>query len=395
MNDHDTLTRSLTRVRNVSLFAAIIAGALCAVGYFLDARAFFAGYLAGWLFWLGVTLGCLAFMMIHAQTGGAWGVVLRPVIESANDVLPLVVVAFVPLLFGMHELYVWSDAEHVALDETLLAKSQYLNVNAYLVRSAAYLAIWLLIGWAMASRRPTDEPHAAAALERRRRIVSGPGLVLYGFTITLASIDWVMSIEPHWYSTMYGTIYMASQATAGLALAIVITALVALHPPWDAIAHPARFRDLGSLLLTAVAFWSYVVFMQFLLIWSANLPEEVTFFLTRSRGGWPIVAWGMVLLGMVVPIAALLMRRVKRNRFALAAVAASTLAGLLLHWYWLVAPPFGDVGYAAWQALAAFVAIGGFWLAMFAARLAVRSGWPIGQYALQGNEDERPRYEAA
>ena len=369
---------NFSRVSAIAALLGVAGTVVCAVAWQLNSRTFFPGYLTAWLFWLGISLGCLVLLMIHSVTGGGWGETASTGFACGVAPLVLLAVLFVPVWFGLDQIYPWAQGDRMSTDEALCAKSEYLTEHGLAIRSAIYFVLWILLGVGM-TRPQTGNGIVEAGTNRpRRAAIGGPGLMVYGLSASLASVNWAMSLEPLWYSTMYGTIFMASQAASGLAFAILFAALMVEErsPRDDTLA--GRLQDLGNLLLTAIIFWAYVVFMQFLLMWSGNLPEEVSYYVIRSRDGWQFIVTLMACLFFIVPLAALLSRELKRNRRQLAAVAGSVLVATLFNWYLLVVPPFGPAGTSAWQTIAALIAIGGFWMTIVARQVANRGSLVAG-----------------
>ena len=343
---------------------------LCAgIGVFQHG-AFFRGYLVAYNFWLGVALGCLAITMLYHLTGGGWGLILRRLLESATRTLPLLLVFFVPLLFGLHELYEWADPEAAARDSLLQHKSVYLNVPRFVAFSAGYFVIWLVIAYLLNQWSRDQDATADPRLLRRFRLLSAPGLVLYGLTITFASVDWVMSLDWHWYSTIFPVVFAIGQVLTGFAFATAAAAFLASRPPLADIVTPAHFQDLGNLLLAFVMFWAYVSFSQFLLIWSGNLPEEIRWYAPRFEGGWQWIGVGLILCQFAVPFLLLLSREVKRNPRALCRVAVLVLCMRFVDLMWQIVPAFppGDL-LGHWldiaTALLAWLGLGGIWMGVF------------------------------
>lgn len=330
---------------------------------------FFRSYLIAYIFWLGIPLGCLVIVMLQHLTGGTWGIVIRRTLESATRTLPLLVLLFLPLLLGLHGLYRWTDPDEIAGDESLRHKQIYLNIPFFLIRAGVYFLAWLglaffLNRWSREQDRG-DSPH----LSRRFQILSGPGLVIYGLTITFASIDWVMSLEPHWYSTIYGAMFGTGQVLAAFAFTIAVVMLLADKPPLCERLTPALLRDLGSLLLAFVMLWAYLSFSQFLLIWAGNLPEEIPWYLRRLEGGWQVIGVLLILFHFGLPFLLLLSRDIKRNRRTLAAVAGGVLVMRFVDVFWLIEPAFSR-RYIYWLLdLVALAGVGGLWLAMFIRQL--------------------------
>ena len=388
MSHSQSAQPDLRRVQLPALAAGVAGLAACAVGAYLDPGAFYQSYLFAYLFWFGIALGSLAILMLHHLVGGAWGFPIRRLLESAALTLPLLLVLFLPLLLGLGELYEWARPDALAADSLLQHKSAYLNPTFFVARAAIYFAIWIglaffLNRWSLEQDR-TDDP----ALARRMRDLSRFGLVLYMLTMTFAAIDWVMSIEPHWYSTIYGLIYVAGQGLAGFSVAIIVAALLSRREPLAGAVTPERFGDLGGLLLAFVMFWAYVALSQFLLIWSANLPEEVTWYVRRIQGGWSWVIIFVIAFQFVLPFLLLLARRVKRTIPALAGLAGLIMLVHLIDLFWLVVPPFRQDGLSVhWLDLAAPIGIGGLWVAAFAWLLARRPLLPLHDPRAQGLQE--------
>jgi hypothetical protein len=290
---------------------------LSGMGGVLDPAQFFHSYLLAYFFWLGLPLGCLGILMVHHLVGGTWGAIIRRVLESGTRTLPLMALFFVPLLFGLRELYSWALPQAVAQDELLRHKSPYLNEPFFAVRLAAYFVAWLLPAyllnrWAH-QQDLTPERVAQRPIRRRLIMLSGFGLLLYGFTMTFAAIDWVMSLEPHWYSSIYGILAVVGQLLGALAFVVVVTAWLAAYAPLSEVLSPTHVHDLGNVMLVSVLFWAYISFSQWLIIWSGNLPEEVIWYVRRTEGGWQWVALTLVLFQFAVPFGFLLSGDVKRH----------------------------------------------------------------------------------
>jgi hypothetical protein len=368
---------------------ALVAGGggvvLCGVGGLLNPTQFFRSYLLAYLFWLGIPLGSLAILMLHHLVGGAWGAVIRRVLESATRTLPLLVLLFVPLLFGLHELYSWARPEAVVNDVLLQRKSQYLNIPFFVLRSAGYLAIWLAMSYLLNRWSLAQDQTAADPFERRMRLLSGPGLVLYVLTATFAAVDWAMSLEPHWFSTIYGILVIVGQLLATLAFAVLVAALLAETPPLSEVISSAHFHDLGNLLLAFVMLWAYMAISQFLIIWAGNLPEEITWYIHRTQGGWEWVGLALVLFYFTLPFLLLLSRGIKQRAQLLAWVAAGILVMHAVDLFWLVVPAFQPAGISLhWMDVVAVLGIGGLWMAVFIWQLGGRALLPVHDPGLQG-----------
>jgi hypothetical protein len=326
-------------------------------------------------------LGCLALSLLQYLTGGVWGLILRRIMEASTRTLPVLAVLFVPIVLGMREVYLWSNHDVVASDHLLEHKQWYLNVPFFFGRAIAYFAIWIAIAlvmnrWSIAQ----DRPDAGGDPRDMRKLAAG-GLVLYALTITFASIDWVMSLEPHWFSTIFGPLFGVGQVLSGLSFSTVVLLIFADRPPFAGLLGRPHFRDLGSLLLAFVMVWAYLGFSQFLLIWCGNLPTENPYYLRRLQGGWQYLALVIVIANFVLPFVLLLSGDVKRTAGKLLAVAALVLGMRMLDLFWMIVPAqpgrdsrgLGAVDFTFnWTDLAAPVGIGGIWLAVFLGQLQQR-----------------------
>jgi hypothetical protein len=374
----------LARWQRPALVAGAAGLALFAGGALLgDGAAAWRAYLVAWNFWLGIALGCLAVLMLQYLTGGAWGLVLRRVLEAASRTLPLLAAAFLPVAIFLPQLYGWVNSHDPHLAEK---QTYYLNLPFFLIRAAAYFGVWILLATLLSfwSRRQDEEPNSPAALQRLRGL-SGPGLVLYGLTITFASIDWVMSLEPRWSSTIYGVMFAMGQVLSGFSFGVVVLILLAGRPPLSSVLEPGHLRDLGGLLLAFVMVWAYMGFSQLLLVWSGNLSEEIPWYMRRLRGGWQWLGLALVLFQFALPFLLLLSGDVKTGGRPLLAVAGMVLVMRLADLFWLIVPAQDDAAAAHlaphWPELllcvAAFVGLGGLWLTVFLWQLGRRPLLPL------------------
>jgi hypothetical protein len=351
---------------------------LLAVGFFLDRPQFFHSYLFAFSFWAGISIGSLALLMLQHLTGGGWGLVIRRVLEAATRTLPLVLILFVPIVAGAHWIYLWTDTNEMAKHEALAEKTKYLNLPFFTIRAAIYFAIWLALAFFLNRWSLLQDQTADREYTKRMRLLSGPGMVLFVFTVTFASIDWFMSLDPEWSSTIYGFIFVAAWSLSALAFVIAVMALLSKHEPMNTVVAQLHFHDLGKLLLALVMLWSYFAFSQFLIIWSGNLPEEIRWYLPRTRGGWGVTALAVVILHFAFPFLFLLSRSLKRNAGKLVIVAGLVLVMRLFDLLWMIAPTFtGEHFHISWMDLMAPIGIGGLWLAVFSWQLKKRPLIPI------------------
>jgi hypothetical protein len=382
---------------------ALLAGCgglgLCLLGYFIAlgsdntnlARKVFFSYLFAYLFVLGLGLGCLAIWMLHNLTGGAWGMVIRRFLDAGSRTLPLLAVLFIPIALGMSYLYVWVNPEPLLsplppgsqigrrLRELLEHKSPYLNVPFFLIRAVLYFAIWLGTSWLLNRWAEEMERTKDVELARRSQTFSGRALVLFGLAVTFAAFDWVMSLEPTWFSTIFGVIVGVGQLVPAMAFAVAAAAWLLPRTDWGRAISADVWNDLGSLMLALVMLWAYVSFAQLLLVWSGNLPAEITWYVLRSEGGWEYVGAALALFYFAVPFLLLLMRNIKRHPDRLMWVGVLLVVMSLVHQFWLVAPVYyrlrantnpETAGQPApfelhWLDGAALVGLGGLWLAFF------------------------------
>jgi hypothetical protein len=363
-------------LRHRFLTAGVIGAAACVIGVFFNSAQFFQSYLIAYLFWLGVALGCLPLLMLHHLVGGVWGFVIRRIVESGIRTLPVMALLFLPIVFGLHHLYEWSHPEAVAADPALQHKSLYLNVPFFLVRAAIYFSAWLVFAYFLNRWSVEQDRTGRPDLSRSFQLLSAPGILVYVLTMTFAAFDWTMSLEPHWFSTIFGLMVVAAQVLSTLAFVIIVAALLARETSYDFFGRDL-FHDLGNLLLAFLMLWAYMSFSQYLIIWSGNLPEEISWYLQRATHGWQWVAAALAVFHFAVPFVLLLARGNKRKRSVIAWIAIWVLIMRVVDVYWLVAPTFRPVVYPHWLDVAALAAVGGVWLTVFFFELSRQTVVPL------------------
>jgi len=369
----------LDRFQRGALAAGVAGLVICILGAVAlnQQEQFFRSYLVGFVFWMGIALGCFAVLLLHHIFGAGWGFTMQRALEAGTRTFPLLAVLFLPLLLGMHALYEWTHADVVAADPILRHKSAYLNTGFFIGRAAFYFLAWigvsrLLSRWS-ARLDETGDPRLA----ERLRNIGAPGLLVYGLTATFATVDWVMSLEPHWFSTMFGLMFIAGQVLSTFAFVILVLRVLSEYKPMTDVVRPTHFHDVGNLTLAFTMIWAYLSFSQFLIIWSGNLPETITWFKARSEGGWQWVALGLVGLSFALPFVLLLSRFTKRRIHTLAMVAGLILVMRLVDIFWVIAPTFHPGTLTVhWMDILAPVGIGGIWLAFFIRQLKSRSLLP-------------------
>ena len=367
---------NMSTLQRRALIVGIIFLVVLLAGAFLDKRVFFQSYLIGWTFWTGIGVGSIALLMLQHLTGGGWGLVIRRVLEAATRTLPLMAILFIPIIAGAHYLYEWTDPHALAEHPVVQFKTPFLNLKFFVVRAVIYFAVWLglmflLNSWSLAQDRTGDNRYT-----KNMRVLSGPGLVILIFSITFASIDWYMSLEPEWFSTIYGFIYVASWSLSALAFVIFVMAGLAREEPMKRIVAPLHFHDLGKLLLAFVMLWAYFAFSQYLIIWSGNLPEEITWYIPRTHGAWGATVIAIGILHFAAPFLFLLSRRLKRDPRKLVVIAALIILMRAIDLLWMLAPAFKGHNWI-WMNVIALIGFGGLWLAFFTSQLGKRSLIPI------------------
>jgi hypothetical protein len=391
-NNDFTPPDDLGRVQNISVgvgLVGIIAWIIGAVVSDNRIDTFFHSYLVAFVFWTSVALGCLGLLMVQYLGGAGWGLLMRRQLEAGAHALWLMFILFLPIaIFGLHSLYVWMDPSAITDEaklELIKHKSAWLNQNGFLIRGVIYFAVW--IGLAAYMRRwskQQDENRDMGALQRAQNL-SGPGFVLYALATTFAAVDWVMSLDVEWYSTIFGLVMLIGQGISALALLITIGVYLSQRDPMSRVYQPKHFHDLGKLLLTVVMVWAYFSFSQLLIIWSGNLPEEIPWYLERFTKGtqWRWIGAALILLNFFLPFLLLLSRDLKHNRRRLMAVAWLLIAMRFVDMLWLIAPQFeiartGTAGLGLSVAnyinyAAAVIGVGGLWLGWFFYQLRQRA----------------------
>jgi hypothetical protein len=371
-----------------SLIVGSVASAICILGAIFNRDQFFRSYLVAYVFWLGITLGCFAILMIQHMSGGAWGLVIRRLLESATRTFPLLALLFVPVAIGVRSIYIWAQPYagegNAALQHALDHKSPYLNVPFFLARAVFYFAVWNLMTyflnkWSLEQDRTGHRP-----LTTKLQSLSGPGLVLYGLTVTFASIDWLMSLEPQWFSTMYGVLIMGGQGLSAMAFIIAVVVVLSQYKPLSDVITPRHLHDLGKLMLAFLMLWAYFGFSQFLIIWSGNLPEEIPWYVRRLQTSWKWMGLALVVLQFALPFVLLLSRDLKRNARRLVVIATAVIVMRFVDLIWMTGPEFHASAFRIhWLDLIMPIGLGGLWLAYFAYQLKARPLLPIGDPFLE------------
>ncbi len=375
--DHFQAPPQIDTLQKVGLGLGLVGLIGMAVGFASDHAQFYKSYLLGYVFVLGIPIGSLALLMIHHLSGGRWSLALRRTFEASSRTLPLMAVLFLPIIFGIHDLYHWSHADVVANDAILRHKAPYLNQSGFIIRAVVYFVVWSFLAL-MLARWSAQQDTERFPLDRFNKI-SGPGMLILGLTVTFASVDWVMSLDAHWFSTLFGLWFLVGMALTALAFSIVVAALLHNNVNVAKALSTDRFHDYGTLLYAFIMLWAYLSYSQFLIIWSANLPEEIPYYLRRFGDGWQGVTLVVVAGHFVLPWLLLLFRSNKRTTKRLVAVACFMLVMRFLDVFWLIAPWVKQGAFGVhWMDIAAVLGVFGLWVGAFCYLLKGRAVLPVG-----------------
>jgi hypothetical protein len=376
---------SVGHLQQRALIAGVIGLVLCVIGYVKSPESLLHSYLLAFMFILGLSLGSLGLLMMQHLTGGMWGIVIRRPLESATRALPLVFILFAPIFFGFRYLYgAWLNAPTTGEHRLSDFQQHYLTANWFHIRALIYFAVWLLLMWVFNSwSRKQDIDREDRVLRRRLKMLAGPGIILYVFAMSFAAIDWVMSLSPHWASTIYGFLYVAGQLISSMSLMICVVVLLSRAPVFQGVLKPRYLHDLGKLLLAFVMLWAYFSFSQLLIIWSGNSPEEISFYRSRLYGEWVYVSVIILIFHFFVPFFLLLSRDLKRNPSLLPKVAMWLIFMRFVDIYWLTRPEFTPSAIPSLWDLAAGLGLIGLWFFVFAWQLQKMPLLPLGDPKLE------------
>jgi hypothetical protein len=371
MRNLDLMTPPVVKtIQQRSLMIGLAFSVIAALGAWLRPDEFFRAYLLAFMAWLGVTLGSMAILMLRHLTKGAWGMVIRRILGAAMRCVPLMAALFIPLLFGIRRLYIWARPLDAIADKHLREHLEeitktYLTINGFIIRAVIYFAIWcalsfFLTKWSAEQDHPPMRDNSA-----RFKALSGPGLILYGFTITFAVIDWIMSIDPSWISTIFGLSFLIGQVLAALCFAVVVERILFRYKPMSELLKPEQVHDHGKFMLAFIMVWAYFAFSQWLIIWAGNLPEEITWYMRRLHGGWGYIGLVLVLFHFVVPFVLLISRPFKRDITRLVWLAVWLLLMRYVDLFWVIEPNFSVTFNLTGLDVVVPIAMGGLWLAYF------------------------------
>ena len=381
----ETARVDLEAFRRRALITGLVAFVAGAAGALISSESreqFFRSYLLAYIFWIAIPLGCFAILMLQHMSGGVWGLVTRRVLESSTRTFPLFALLFIPLLFGLGSIFPWASPEKLAaspaLNHAVEQKHLYLNVGFFIARAVFYFLVWILVARLLNHWSSEQDRTGERRLTSKLQGLSGPGLLLYGLTVTFASVDWAMSLDPQWFSTMYGLLFMGGQGLAAMAFVIAVMVLLAGRKPMSDVIKPSHLHDLGKLMLAFLMIWAYFAFSQFLIIWAGNLPEEIPFYVRRIQSSWKYVGFALIILHFALPFVLLLSRDLKRSGRRLSAVAIAVIVMRFVDLIWMTGPELHNGSFGlSWMDLMLSVGIGGVWLWFFATQLNSRPLLPI------------------
>ena len=384
MTPTDSAFEQIGQWQRRSLLVGIAASLLAITGFILDREQFLRSYLFGYLFWLGMAVGCLGILLMHHTVGGKWGMMIRRMCEAGARTLPYMIILLIPILVNLPTLYPWVRPE-AAHDPNLVSKTAYLNVPFFLGRVILYFVIWALYAYLMSKWSIEQDRTGEQRLADRMRRVSAPGLVVFTYASTFAFFDWIMSLEPHWFSTIYGAMFLIGQMLESFAFMIALVIVLSRVSPIKDYITRQHLHDLGNMMFAWMILWAYLSFSQFIIIWAGNLPEEIPWYLRRLKGGWGWVALAIVMFNFFTPFGLLLFRKVKREASILFNVCVLLIFIRLVDVYWIVKPAFYNQQLRiSWMDFITPLAVGGLWLSAFFWQLKSRPLLPLRDPRLQG-----------
>ena len=372
---------SVGRLQQRAFIVGVIALVIALYGAVRAPELFYRSYLMSFMLVLGLAVGSLGLLMLQHLVNGHWGIIIRRSLESATRTLPLIAALFLPIVFfGMKHLYsAWLEPEELRKEPLSQFQQTYLTAGRFQVRALIYFIIWLALMVIFNSlSKQQDANREDRALRRRLIMLAGPGIILYVFVMSFAAIDWVMSLSPHWASTIYGFLFVAGQLISSMSLMIAVVVLLARSEPFASVLQQRHLHDLGKLLLAFVMLWAYFDFSQLLIIWSGNQPEEISFYRTRLYGAWGVVAVIVVIFHFFVPFFLLLSRDLKRDAKVLPKIAIWLIFMRLVDLYWMTRPEFTSRAVPTWLDVVLPIAFGGLWLGLFAFNLKQMPLLPLG-----------------
>jgi hypothetical protein len=380
----DSASAQIGQWQRNSLLIGVAGVLLLITGFLLDREQALRSYLFAYLYWIGMGLGSMGILLMHHTVGGKWGMVIRRLCEAGCRTLPYMALLLIPVLVSIPTLYPWARPEALQ-NANIQAKAGYLNVPFFLARAAFYFLVWTFYSWRLSTWSAAQDESGDESLIGKMRAVSAPGLVVFTFVTTFAFVDWIMSLEPNWFSTIYGVMFLVGQMLESFAFVIALVIILAQRSPLKEYVTVQHLHDLGNMMFAFMVLWAYLSFSQFLIIWAGNLPEEIPWYLRRLRGGWGWVALSLVVFHFATPFVLLLMRKTKRQADRLIKVCLLMIVIRIVDVYWVVEPAFYHQQLKiSWLDFVTPFAVGGLWLALFFWQLKSRPLVPLRDPRLQG-----------
>lgn len=375
--EESKIPRALFGIGAVGLIASL-------VGYFLDAEQFYFSYLVSFVFFTGIGLGSLILVMIHHITRSSWGTVLRRIPETLASNFFIWGIFIIPILLGIHNIYHWSHPDAVATDSVLQAKSAYLNTTFFIIRQIIYFSIWGFLGFKLHKASVEMDRTGDWGITTLMRKLSGPGIPIFGLSITFAGFDWLMSVDPHWFSTMFGVYFFAMFFQAIWPVLILLVVFLLRQGILKNTIQKVHVYDLGAWFFAFTIFYAYIAFCQFLLIYYANLPEEALWYYHRLEGSWKYIAYSLIAFRFAVPFIVLLHRETKHNIKVLVSMSILVLVIHFAEVYWIVMPALSGHGIDfSWMDLTTLLGLGGIFFGLFFNRFKNHDMIPINDPKLE------------
>jgi hypothetical protein len=372
----DSASETLTKIQRWALLVVVAVGALALYGAFSDNQQFFRSYLLAYVFWADLSLGFLGLTLLHQMSGGRWGDTVQRLFEAGTNTLPLMAVAFIPIALNLARIYPWAAQAAAASDPLLAHKAVYLNPAAFIGRTAFYFVLWMGFAWLMNRWWRARDEGKSGPSARSEQGFGGLGLVVFVLTASFASIDWVMSLEPDWFSSVYGLIFIVGEILAALTFVIFMLSrlvggdMAAEAEVKDVEGYPRPVADLRNLTVAFVILWAYMQFAQFIITWSGNTDEEIVWVLHRGTGGWQAITLTLIVLHFFLPFLLLISPPFKRSFKALAGLAGVLFLLRWLETFWMTMPAYYTQGLTIhWMDIALSVVLGGLWVGWFATLL--------------------------
>ena len=369
----------------IALTIGLVGLALSCIGYFVDQKQFFFSYLVGFAYWTTLGLGSLFFILLHHLVSATWSIVIRRIVENLALTLPVMAIFMIPLFFGLHDLFHWSHAEVVAADPILQGKEPYLNSTFFIIRGCLYFVVWFILSFLL-YRNSIDEDKNGYTNKRTSIFhrISAPGMILFALSSTFAAFDWLMSLDAHWFSTIFGVYVFAGGFLSFLSLMAILIISFRKRKVLEGVLSVEHLHDVLRLAFGFTVFWAYMAFSQYMLIWYANVPEETVWFLDRWEGSWKIMSMVVLFGHFVVPFLVLLTRANKRRAGVALSIALWLLVMHFIDIYWIVMPNFQHHGFHfSWMDITCVVGIGGIFLWVFWTRLTRTALVPINDPRLE------------